>query len=197
MPCSGILGYENTNYLKVLEKQYRTGGKIMDLSITTEEINGIRKQTRLALPNDNAYLLRLGVALYGFASINSFMVEIICHIDKSQDQITVLSDYVSGKVLCVFRETLDKIKREGKYTEIHNIMQQTADLFDKLNSQRNDFVHSYPITNSKNEQILHRRKDNAGKYFEVNNDFLTKFIGELCNVSDGLYKIRDAVCKIS
>jgi hypothetical protein len=161
--------------------------------MTYEDITNIRKQTRLVLPDDNSYLYRLGVALYGFASINSFMAEIICHIDKSHDKNSILSDYTSGKVLCTFTKTLDKIKNEGRFIEIHDIMQQTADLFAKLNNLRTDFVHSYPITNGKNEGILHRRKDNAGKYFEVDNDFLTKFIHELCSVNDGLYKIRDVV----
>ncbi len=40
----------------------------------------IREQTRLSLPADDFYLYRLGVALYGFASITSFMIEIICRL---------------------------------------------------------------------------------------------------------------------
>ena len=155
-------------------------------------IDQIKKQTRLALPKDDSYLYRLGVALYAFASINSFMTEIICHIDKTKNRTSLL-DETSGIVLKQFNNTLAKIKIEGKHIEIHDVMQQTADLFKKLNDQRTDFVHSYPITNKDNKQILHRRKDAAGKYFEIDNSFLDKFISELHNVSDGLYKIREVV----
>ena len=154
------------------------------------ELADIRKQTRLALPEDDAYLYRLGVALYGFASINSFMTEVICHIDNSQNRSILLSDKTSGTILNIFRKTLEKIKNEGRFTKIHAVMQQTADLFEKLNDQRTDIVHPYPITNKEKEQILHRRKDSVGKYFEVDNAFLDQFIGELHNVSSDLYATR-------
>ena len=153
----------------------------------------MRNLTRLALPEDVTYLYRLGLALYGFASINSFMTEIICHIDNSQNRISLLSDKTSGQILKIFRGLLDNFRTSGQFPEIHCIMEQTADLFEKLNDQRTDFVHSYPITNTLGEQILHRRKDKIGKYFEVDNAFLDKFIGELHDVSSNLYAIRKEV----
>ena len=152
----------------------------------------IKRQTRIALPEDDNYIYRLGVALYGFASINSFMIEIICHIDCNEDQ-TSLSNKMSGKILEIFRKKLTAMKAEGQFPEIYETMENTADLFQKLNLQRSDFVHSYPITNKDNQQILHRRKDVDNKYFQVDNDFLDEFIGELEVVSDGLYKIRAVV----
>jgi len=158
-----------------------------------DQIAKIRKLTRLSLPTDDTYLYRLGVALYGFASINSFMTEIICHIDKSHDRISLL-DETSGPILNIFKETLNKIKADEKYPEIHDIMLQTADIFGKLKEQRNDIIHPYPITNDKKEQILHRRKDKKGKYFEVDNAFLDQFISKLDDVSNGLYEIRNVVC---
>ncbi|NTZ96947.1 hypothetical protein FCH79_16840 [Pseudomonas koreensis] len=36
----------------------------------------IRGPTLLALPADDGYVYRLGVALYGFASISSFLAEV-------------------------------------------------------------------------------------------------------------------------
>ena len=33
--------------------------------MTMDEITSIKKQTRLALPKDDSYLYRLGIALYG------------------------------------------------------------------------------------------------------------------------------------
>ena len=156
------------------------------------ELADIKKQTRLTLPDDDAYLYRLGVAIYGFASINSFMIEIICHIDQSQSSSKLLLE-TSGKILDIFRQTLKILKQNQKYASIHNVMQKTADLFEKLNTERTDFVHSYPITNSKNEQILHRRHDDKEKYFEVDGAFLDRFIKELHNVSSGLYEIRKVV----
>lgn len=156
------------------------------------QILSIKRQTRLALPNDDGYLFRLGVALYGFNSINSFMTEIICHIDDSQSRIALL-DFESGKILDVFRQTLKNIKSKKQYQDIYVVMNETANLFEKLNSERSDFVHAYPITNKNNEQILHRRKDTKGKYFEVDNKFLDSFISRLHDVSSGLYKIRSIV----
>lgn len=157
-----------------------------------KEFQLIKQQTRLSLPVDDSYTFRLGVALYSFNLINSFMTEIICHIDKDQNR-TKLLDLESGKILDIFRHTLKEIKRNKKYEGIYLIMSKTASIFEKLNSQRSDFVHSYPITNKKNQQILHRRKDDKGKYFEVDNEFLDDFIGQLHEVSDCLYQIRKIV----
>lgn len=157
-----------------------------------ESFTAIREQTRLALPSDDNYLYRIGVALYGFNSINSFMTEIICHIDPSKDR-TALLDLESGKVLDKFRQTLKDIRKNDLFPAIHETMAQTALLFERLNTERSDFVHSYPITNSKNEQILHRRKDSKRKYFEVDSNFLDDFISRLHDVSSNLYKIRTAV----
>lgn len=157
-----------------------------------KDILSIKQQTRLSLPADNTYLFRLGVALYGFNSINSFMTEIICHIDNNQDR-TKLLDLESGKILDIFRQTLKNIKSKQQYKNIYVIMNETANIFEKLNSERSDFVHAYPITNKSNEQILHRRKDEKGKYFEVDNNFLDSFISQLHDVSSGLYKIRETV----
>jgi hypothetical protein len=160
--------------------------------INEDSIKTIRGQTRLALPKDDTYLYRLGIALYGFNSINSFMTEIICHIDNSQDR-TKLLDMESGKVLDMFRKTLKNIKSEDRYSSIWTITEEVANLFENLNTERTDFVHAYPITNKDNEQILHRRKDSKKKYFEVGNNFLDDFIRRLNDVSVGLYKIRGIV----
>lgn len=157
-----------------------------------KEILSIKRQTRLALPEDDAYLFRLGVALYGFNSINSFMIEIICHIDDKQNQ-TKLFELESGKVLDEFRKTLSYVKKNKLFPAIYSDMSNAADLFENLNTERSDFIHSYPITNKKNEQILHRRKDNKRKYFEVDNIFLDNFISRLHDVSSLLYKIRAIV----
>ena len=155
-------------------------------------LDAIRRQTRLALPSDDTYLYRIGVALYGFNSINSFMIEIICHIDGSQNQ-TKLHNLESGKVLDAFRQVLKNIKSSKLFPSIYKKMKEIADIFEGLNTERSDFVHTYPITNSLNEQILHRRQDGKGKYFEVDNNFLDSFIKRLHDVSSGLYEIRAIV----
>lgn len=120
------------------------------------------------------------------------MTEVICHIDNSQDRTSLL-DLESGKVLDKFRQTLKIIKGKGKFPSIYSVMDQTANMFEQLNTERSDFVHAYPITNKKGEQILHRRKDDKGKYFEVDSGFLDSFISRLHDVSSGLYKIRAVV----
>lgn len=43
---------------------------------TDAELEAIKSLARVALPRSNAYLFRLGIALYGFASIASFMAEL-------------------------------------------------------------------------------------------------------------------------
>ena len=152
----------------------------------------IRRQTRLALPTDDIYLYRLGVALYAFNSINSFMTEIICHIDNKKNR-TELQDLESGKVLDIFRQTLKHIKKNKIFPSIYLTMEHVAELFEQLNTERSDFVHAYPITNKNNQQILHRRKDSKKKYFEVDNNFLDSFIVRLHDVSNGLYEIRSVI----
>lgn len=155
------------------------------MSIDTE---AIRRNTRVALPEDDAYLYRLGVALYGFASINSFMVEVISYLDPGIDRIH-LNNQMSGKVLDTFRSAV----KRWKGAEISDPATRAAAEFELLNTQRSDFVHSYPITNSLGEQILHRRVDAKGKYFEVTGEFLNDFTQRLALVSDALYEIRAAV----
>lgn len=50
----------------------------MTIDLNTKAIRGL---TRLALPADDGYIYRLGVALYGFASLSSFMSEVAHHLD--------------------------------------------------------------------------------------------------------------------
>lgn len=152
------------------------------------EINLIKSETRLALPADDSYLFRLGVALYGFASVNSFMCEIISYLDSKADR-TLLQNKESGKVLGCFRHAAKEW--EGK--DIVTPAKTAADTFEKLNTERSDFVHAYPITNVSGQQILHRRVDRKGKYFEVDNTFLDDFISQLAEVDDALYEIRAQV----
>lgn len=148
----------------------------------------IKKSTRLALPVDDEYLYRLGVALYGFASINSFMTELITHLDPQANRAS-LHCLTSGKVLDMFRAT---VKRWGG-ADLAAPAKRAADEFERLNTERSDFVHAYPITNPAGEQILHRRVDERGKYFEVDNPFLDDFISRLTRVSDALYEVREIV----
>lgn len=152
------------------------------------DTQSIRMSTRLALPADDAYLFRLGVALYGFASVNSFMTEIITHLDPQVDR-TQLCGLTSGRVLDTFRTTV----KAWNGADIKDPAKQAAAAFEQLNTERSDFVHAYPITNPVGEQILHRRVDNKKKYFEVTGDFLDDFTGRLRSVSEALYEIRDIV----
>ncbi|WP_270517189.1 hypothetical protein [Lactococcus petauri] len=155
------------------------------------ELKIIKKSTRLAMPEDDTYIFRLGVALYGFSSINSFMTEILCYIDSGQKSNEVLSNDTSGRILDKFRKSRVLIPKNNR--EVRNIMLETANKFEKLNTERTDIVHAYPITGSQEQQILHRRKDTKNKYFEVTNEFLDDFIQRLEEVSDGLYAIRKII----
>lgn len=155
------------------------------MSVDTQTI---RRKTRIALPDDDGYLFRLGVALYGFASINSFMTEIITHLDPHADR-TSLHSLMAGRVLDAFRTTV----KQWDGDDISEPAARAATEFERLNTERSDFVHSYPITNPDGEQILHRRVDAKNKYFEVTDAFLDDFTSRLTLVSDALYEIRDIV----
>jgi len=144
---------------------------------TDISLSNIRKQTRLALPCDDGYLFRLGIAIYGFASITSFMAEVTCHLNCSLNR-TELQDKFSKQILESFRRAIE----QNGNPKIEAIGSAVADLFETLNDERNDFSHSYPITNHSELQILHRRKDRDGKYFEITNDFLNSFISRLHDV---------------
>lgn len=152
------------------------------------QVEAIRQNTRIALPADDAYLYRLGVALYGFASINSFMTEIITYLDPTADR-TSLQGMMSGKVLDTFRGAVKK----WSGADISEPANRAASEFERLNTERSDFVHSYPITSPTGAQILHRRVDAKNKYFEVTEAFLDDFIRRLTSVSDAFYEIRGIV----
>jgi len=51
-----------------------------------KDLADIRRLTRIALPDSHTYLYRLG-AVYGFASVSSFMAEVICYMDPRQNLI--------------------------------------------------------------------------------------------------------------
>ncbi len=148
----------------------------------------IRSQTRIALPSDDQYLYRLGVALYGFSYVTNFMVEVTCYLNPTFSR-TKLQGRMSGEVLDAFRHSV-KIGVQS-WPELKNVGVQTADAFEKVNTERSDFVHAYPITGATGQQILHRRQDNKGKYFEASDGFLDNFIRQLDRVCVGLYEIRE------
>lgn len=145
----------------------------------------IKGSTRLALPDDDGYLFRIGVALYSFNSINSFLIEIITHLDPAASSIK-LHELTSGKVLIQFREAVKK----WTGVSISEPAIRVDKEFERLNVERTDFVHSYPITNGAHLQILHRRIEKLNKYFEVTSDFLDDFIRSTSEISDALYEIR-------
>ena len=148
----------------------------------------IRRDTRVALPSSDVYLFRLGVALYGFAYVNRFMTEIITYLDATLDRTELLGKE-SGRVLDAFRSAA----KRWSGADVSAPARRAADAFERLNTQRSDFVHAYPITGASGEQILHRRVDAKGKYFEVTEDFLSDFTSRLTHVTDALYEIRSII----
>jgi hypothetical protein len=103
--------------------------------------HAIRVSTRVALPADDGYLFRLGVALYGFTYVNSFMTEIISYLDPTANRVGLLA-CESGIVLDTFRMTGKRWNGES----IQPHLRQAAACFERLNTERSDFVHAYPIT---------------------------------------------------
>lgn len=148
----------------------------------------VRALTKLALPADDAYLFRLGVAHYGFCSVHSFMTEIVTHLDSSADRIALLDKYPSETV-----KLFDKAAKGWGGASIQPYASTAAEEFVLLNDERNDFIHTYPITGTSGAQILHRRKDSHQKYFEVTESFLDSFIARLSNVNSALSTIGSIV----
>jgi len=70
---------------------------------TDAEFEAVKSLARVALPRSIAYLFRLGIALYGFASIASFMAEVTCHLDPTLNR-TKLEKQMGGGLLNAFRE---------------------------------------------------------------------------------------------
>jgi hypothetical protein len=151
----------------------------------TTLINELRRMTSLALPEDDSYVIKLGIAIYSFASINSFLTEIIRYLDQSQNRSELLHKE-SGEILKILRVIL----RHRPKDKITDELDFVAKEFEEYKNFRNDIVHAYPITGKKGKQILHRRLDRADKYFEVTEEFLDAFIGGLPVISQRLYKIR-------
>lgn len=152
------------------------------MSLDTAEI---RRGTRVALPASDGYLFRLGVALYGFAYVNSFLTEIITYLDAAADRTELLRG-TSGDVLGAFRSAA----KQWTGLDVSEPAKRAAQEFEWLNTHRSDFVHACPITSPSGDQILHRRWDAKGKYFEITEDFLTNFTSRLTQVTDALYEIR-------
>jgi len=156
----------------------------MTIELNTKAIRGL---TRLALPADDGYIYRLGVALYGFASLSSFMAELAHHMDPLVNR-TVLQARTGGEILSEFRKCVKKAK--ATKPAVGPIGRAAADMFQALNTRRSDIMHAYPITNQAKQQILHRRLDDKNRYFEVTNEILEEFISKLHDVSSLLYDIR-------
>ncbi|WP_095108330.1 hypothetical protein [Pseudomonas sp. Irchel 3E20] len=157
---------------------------------TDAEFDAIKSLGRVALPRSNTYLFRLGIALYGFASIASFMAEVTCHLDPTLNR-TKLEEQMGAGLLNAFRKAVEK--GALSYPDVVAPGQLAADLFQAMNAERSDIVHAYPITNPEGEQILHRRKDSQGKYFEVTDVLLDSFNSRLHEVSLQLCAIRRIV----
>jgi hypothetical protein len=156
--------------------------------VTNSQLQAIRELTRVTLPVDDGYLFRLGVALYGFASVSGFMLEIVSYLDPSADR-QAISERPAGAILDEFRSAA----KNWKGASIKQAAGAAAKEFERLNSERSDFVHAYPVTGVTGAQILLRRFEEKGKYFEVTDAFLDDFVSRLTGVSDALYAIRDVV----
>lgn len=173
-----------------------------------KDLADIRRLTRIALPESDRYMYRLGAAVYGFASVSSFMAEVICYMDPKKSR-SELEAKMGGQLADAFGNALKKIKHLAP--EAFAAGSVAEKLFKKLNEERSDIIHSYPITSPSGIQILHRRQNptqpkgkgkgknkaaassKPAKYFEVTDDFLDNFISRLHQVNDGLYSIRSVL----
>lgn len=165
----------------------------------------IRRLTPIALPESDRYVFRLGAAVYGFASVSSFMAEVICYMDPEASR-TELEAKMGGRLADAFNQAVTKIEQSAP--EAFAAGQEAYELFRTLNDERSDIIHSYPITSSTGNQILHRRQNattpkgqgetltqaKPAKYFEVTDEFMDTFLARLHQVDNHLYRIRDILC---
>ncbi|WP_016972082.1 hypothetical protein [Pseudomonas tolaasii] len=158
-----------------------------------KDLDDIRRLTRIALPTSHRYVYSLGVVVYAFASVSGFMAEVLCYIDPLLDR-NALEAKTGGQLARAFEQGLEKIKHSAPEAHAAGLIAHA--LFSTLNDERSDVIHAYPITNGDNQQILHRRLDEAQsrgkppKYFEVTHEFMDNFIARLHQVNDHLYRIR-------
>lgn len=92
------------------------------------------------------------------------MAKVTCHLDPTLNR-TKLEEQMGAGLRNAFRKAVEKAALS--YPGVVAPGQLAADLFQTMNAERSDIVHAYAITNLEGEQILHRRKDSQGKYFEV------------------------------
>ena len=143
-----------------------------------------RQMTRLALPENDAYIIKLGLATYSFASILTFLLENIGHLDPSVDHSN-LSNKEAGIILLALKE----IQETREADEITEDIELIIEEFGKFKNLRNDIMHSYCVTGTTGIQILHR--SNKEGSFEITEAFLDEFIIAAPDISTRLYKIRD------
>lgn len=144
-----------------------------------------RNMIRVPLPENDSYVIKLGVALYSFAYTTTFLCEIISyHLDKNIDR-GKLQGSDAGSIL----HTLRCVQSKREMDQITKDIQFTIDKYEEYKNIRNDLMHSYCVTGGDGQQTLHRnRKD--GTDFEVTEDYIDSFIADFSEILDKLEKIR-------
>lgn len=121
----------------------------------------------------------LGSAICVFNSNNSFIIEnILRHKKGDEYNWYKLIDSTSGSLTQPIKETITKFSD----TKI-------ASQFNKVVEMRNRIIHSFQITDDKNEQILATKKKN-GEQFIITEEYLCEFIKENEELSSFLHKFR-------
>lgn len=134
--------------------------------------------TYQSLPEKD-YRLLLGTALCVFNSNNGFIIEHILSADgENRYNWWELIDLTSGKLLAAIKKTIDI-----------NGDENIANLFCELVDERNRIVHSFRITNQRNEQTL-ATKTRDDKQFEITEEYLKSFIEKNDQLSRMLDKLR-------
>lgn len=154
--------------------------------MTASTISKLRKMTRLALPEDDSYIVKLGIATYSFASIVTFLAENMCYLGSGIDR-NKLQAKEAGKIL----EVLKSIQNKRAEDEITADIQFVVDNFSDFKNLRNDILHATCITGSNNKQVLYRSY--KGRNFAITESFLDSFIVITPEISNKLYSIRDHV----
>jgi hypothetical protein len=134
------------------------------------------KYSRQALPSKK-YRELIGSAICVFNANNQFVIENILRIDNSNYNWYELTDKVSGELSEPIKETITK-----------NSDTKISSLFSELIAKRNRIVHSFQITENR-EQIL-RTKNKKHEQYNITEEYLLEFIKANENLSSMLHNFR-------
>ena len=118
------------------------------------------------------------MAISVFIYNNGFIIENIINTDSDYSWYDLI-DKESGQLKSPIAKTITK-----------NAGAEIAELFSDIVYRRNRIIHSFRCTSSKEEQILATKDRITNKQFDIDKQYLVKFINLNNQLSELLHKYR-------